>query len=171
MNSPPRMSDTEWHQYHKLIRTHPEQYLRIAEDTIRQYPDDPESYEDCVYYWMRFRQYDYALADMTTAVRLEDSCLNRSLRATVLRLLGRYQDAIEELDQAERMDSTNVLVDLLNIDRAACYAHLGDLEAALADCARLSDDYCFPGIHGAPGGTKNEITETIRRIAAEATKP
>jgi tetratricopeptide (TPR) repeat protein len=170
MNSAPRMSQAEWHQYHRLLRTHPEQYLRIAEDAIRRYPDDPEGYEDCVYYWIRFKQYDYALSDMTTVVALEDSCLNRSLRATVLRLLGRYQDAIDELDLAERMDTTNVLVNLLNIDRAACYAHLGNLEAALADCARLPDDHWLPGIHGAPGGTKSEIIETIHRLAAEAKK-
>ncbi len=170
MSGPPEMSDTEWRQYHQLLRTHPGQYLRIAEDTIRRYPDDPEGYEDCVYYWMRFKQYDYALSDMTTVVRLEDSCLNRSLRAAVFRLLGRYQDAVDDLDEAERTDTTNVLVNLLNIDRAACYAHLGNLEAALADCARLPDDYCMPGLHGAPGGTKSQIIETVRRIAAEAKK-
>ena len=170
MNRAPQRSEVEWRQYHQLLRTHPEQYPRIAEDTIRRYPDDPEGYEDCVYYWMRFKQYDYALSDMTTVVRLDDSCLNRSLRATVFRLLGRYQDAIADLDEAERTDTTNFLVNLLNIERATCYAHLGNLEAALVDCARLSDDYCLPGIYGAPGGTKSEIAETIRRIAAEATK-
>jgi tetratricopeptide (TPR) repeat protein len=164
------MNDVEWRQFHQLLRTHPEQFLRIAEDAIRQYPDDPQGYLDCVDYWMLFEEYENALADLTTALALEDCCLNRWQRGAVLRLLGRYQEAIEELDRAERMDSRNIMKNLLNIDRAACYAHVGNLEAALADCARLPDDYRMPGLHGAPGGTKSQIIETVRRFAAEAQK-
>jgi len=56
----------------------------------------------------------------------------------------------------------------LDINRAACHARLGELEAALAQCARIPEDHCMPGFNGAPGGTKAQITETCRKFAAEA---
>ena len=51
------------------------------------------------------------------------------------------------------------------ISLADCHARLGNLEAALADCAALRDDHWTPGVFGAPAGTKAEVTAEIRRLA------
>ena len=169
MSRAPEMNEIEWRQYHQLLRTHPQQYLRIADDTIRQYPDDPEGYLDCVAFWMRSEQFDCALCDIDHALALEDSPMTRLDRAMVLRCLGRYREAIEELNRCEAM-APGVMAGIVEVNRAACHARLGNLEAALADCSRLQDDYCLPGHYGAPGGTKSQITETVRRLAAEAQK-
>jgi len=164
MRRAPETNEDEWGQYYRLLRTHPGQYLRIADDTIRQFPEDPRGYLDCVTYWMHFEQYDCALCDIDTALSLEDDADTRFDRGVVLRCLGRYQEAIADFDRiaAEPGDWT------IEINRAACHARLGNLEAALADCKRLPEDYCRPGPHGALGGTKSQIIETVHRLAAEA---
>ena len=169
MRRAPETNEVEWQQYHRLLLTHPEQFLRIAEDTIRQYPDDPRGYRDCVSYWMQFKEYDRALSNIDHALALENSTLTRYDRAIVLRCLGRYQEAIDELNRCDA-EAPGVYWPFIEIDRATCHARLGNLEAALADCARLPDDHCVPGFDGALGGTKSQIIETARRLAAEAQK-
>ncbi len=169
MRRAPRTNEVEWKQYYQLLHTHPEQYLRIADDTIRQYPDDPQGYRDCVTYWMHFEQYDCALCDIDHVLALRDNTMTRVERGVVLRCLGRYREAIEELSRCEAK-AAGMYSPLIEINRAACHARLGNLEAALADCARLPDDHCMPGFDGALGGTKSQIIETARRLAAEAQK-
>jgi tetratricopeptide (TPR) repeat protein len=167
MSRAPEMNDVEWHQYHRLFRTHPGQYLRIAEDTIRKFPDDPQGYLDCVWVWMRAEEYDYALSDLNTALKLEDCQMTRLDLGIVLRCLGRFREAIEEFNRCEAMGA-EVVAGIVHVNRAACHAGLGDLEAALADCALLSEDYFLPSLFGWPGGTKSQVTKAVRAIAAEA---
>jgi len=93
--------------------------------------------------------------------------MTRYQRGVVLRCLGRYQEAIEEFNRVEA-EEPRIYATLLQIDRATCHARLGNLEAALADCAQVPDDFCMPEFDGALGGTKNQIIETARRLAAEA---
>jgi tetratricopeptide (TPR) repeat protein len=163
----PETNEVEWRQYHRLLRTHPEQFLRIAEDTIRQYPGDPQGYLDCVTYWMDSEQYEYALADIDTALGLEDCQMSRLDRGMILRCLGRYREAIDELNRCEAM-RPEVVRGIVEVNRAACHAELGDLEAALAECAKLPEDWFLPGLYGAPSGNKGHVTEAVRRIAAAA---
>jgi tetratricopeptide (TPR) repeat protein len=167
MRRAPRTNDVEWRQYYDLLWTHPEQYLRIADDTIRQYPEDPQGYRDCITYWMHFEQYDCALCDIDQALALGASTMTRVERGAVLRCLGRYREAIEELNRCEAK-APGMYSPLIEINRAACHARLGNLTAALADCARLPDDHCMPGFDGALGGTKSQIIEEARRLAAAA---
>src|SRR5206468_7050929 len=88
MRRAPKTSEIEWRQYHELLHTHPEQYLRIADDTIRQYPDDPRGYLDCVTYWMDLEDYDCALCDIDSALALRENTMTRYRRGVVLRCLG-----------------------------------------------------------------------------------
>ena len=119
---------------------------------------------------MEFEEYDYALSDINHALALKDSVVTRFNRGVVLRCLGRYPEAIEEFNRCEA-EEPRMFSRLLEINRAACHARLGNLEAALADCARLPDDHCMPGLDGALGGTKSQVTEMARRLAGEAQKP
>jgi hypothetical protein len=83
--------------------------------------------------------------------------------------MGRYQDALAEFDrcgpEGERSYNT-----IMYACRATCLAYLGDLEAALAECAKIRDDHCMPNVFGQFGGTKAQITETVRRVAGAARK-
>ena len=50
----PKMSTEDSLRYFRLLRTHPEQYLHIAEETILRYPDDSQGYLDCARYYAEF---------------------------------------------------------------------------------------------------------------------
>jgi tetratricopeptide (TPR) repeat protein len=160
----PQMSDAEIWQYIRLLRTHPEQYLRIAEDTIQQYPDDIEGYDHCATYYIEMEQYDEALCQLDKALALWDIYITRFKRATVLSRLKRYQEALAEFErcgpEGERGYNT-----IMYANRATCHAYLGNREAALAECAKIRDDHCMPGTHGEFGGTKAQIIDQVRRVA------
>jgi tetratricopeptide (TPR) repeat protein len=167
----PDMTEAEWEQFRRLLHTHPQQYLRIAEDDIRRYPDDPEAYVDCHWAWIRLGRNEYALADIDTALSLRNSPATRLLRAILLRRMGRYQEAIDDFNICDASQEARVTGGFFAVDRAECHARLGNLEAALADCASLKDDHWTPGIFGGLPGDKSQVTEAIRRLAAEAKKP
>jgi tetratricopeptide (TPR) repeat protein len=158
------MTDVERRQYFRLLRTHPEQYLRIAEEAIRKYPDDAEGYEHCADYYIEMEQYDEALRHLDRALAVCDIPTTRFKRATVLSRMGRYHDALAEFDrcgpEGERSYNT-----IMYACRATCHAYLGNVEAALAECAKISDDHCMPGVFGQFGGTKAQIIEQVRRVA------
>jgi tetratricopeptide (TPR) repeat protein len=162
----PEMTDEEAQQYRKLLRTHPGQYARIANETIEAYPDDPEGYWDHAHYAIEMEWFDYALSDLTKALALDRDPVIRFTRATVLLRLGRYHEALAEFDQCgrqgERMYNT-----IMHACRATCHAYLGDPEAALAACAKMRDDHFLPDIFGQFGGTKAHVTEAARRIASQ----
>ena len=50
--------------------------------------------------------------------------------------------------------------------RADCYARLGEVDKALADCAMLRDDHWTPGPSALPKGTKSDVIARIKYIAA-----
>ena len=58
--------------------------------------------------------------------------------------------------------------DTLLASRATCHAYLGDLEAALAECAKMADDDGLPSIYGEFGGTKAQVIDQVRRVAGAA---
>lgn|SRR5689334_5681902 len=165
----PEMTREESRQYLRLLRSHPEQYLRIAEETIRKYPDDIEGYADCADYYIEMEQYDDALRhlDQALAVDPEDPIIPFE-RATVLRRAGRYREALQAFDDFKEGDRQ--FGDILYANRATCHAHLGDLEAALTECAKIAEDYNLPSIYGEFGGRKAQIIDAVRRVAGAVRK-
>ncbi len=155
------MTDQEWQQYYDLLYSHPEQYAHIAAETISTYPGDSAGYRDYATYSVHTEYFDHALSDLTRALLLDGNVATRFERATVLMRLGRYHEALAEFDHCGRGDCT-----IAHSCRATCHAYLGNLDEALAECARISDDHCMPDIFGQFGGTKAQITETARRIAS-----
>ena len=165
----PEMTREESRQYLRLLRSHPEQYLRIAEETIRKYPDDIEGYADCADYYIEMEQYDDALRnlDQALAVDPEDPIIPFE-RATVLRRAGRYREALQAFDDFKEGDRQ--FGDILYANRATCHAHLGDLEAALTECAKIAEDYNLRSIYGEFGGRKAQIIDAVRRVAGAVRK-
>src|ERR1041385_179998 len=148
----PEMTKEERLQYFRLLRSHPEQYLRIAEETIRKYPDDIEGYSDCADCYIEMEQYDEALRHLDQAILLDpDALLLPFERAAMLRRAGRYWDALVAFDGCEKDEQR--LGDIFYANRATCHAYLGDLDAALAECAKIADDYKSHSIYGEFGGS------------------
>ena len=148
-----------------LLRSEPEKYLALADEFIRQNPDDPHGYFTRHWAWERLGRMDLALADLNHSLRLEPHHVTFRARGLVHRALGRYQEAIDDLNKSQAIDPQSWAGNFSALFRADCHARLGDLEAALADCAALRDDHWTPGVFGAPAGTKGEVTAEIRRVA------
>lgn len=164
------MSDDESRQYFRLLRTHPEQYLRIAEDTIRQYPDDAEGYEHCADYHIEMEQYDEALRHLDRVLALDpDRIITEFERGTVLQRAGRYSEALAAFDTCDP-ETRRWMGDTMLASRATCHAYLGNLEPALAECAKIADDYNLPSVYGGFGGTKAQIIDQVRRVAGAVRK-
>ena len=169
IGSAPKMTDDEQRQYIRLLQTHPEQYLRIAEETIRRYPGDLEGYEDCANYYIEIAQYDEALRYLDEALAIDPGEMVISFeRATVLQRAGRYQEALRAFDGCQQDEQW--FGDILYANRATCYAKLGDLDAALAECTKIADDYRMPSIYGEFAGSKAQIIDTVRRVAGAVRK-
>lgn len=177
----PKITYDDLEEHFHLLRTAPEKYLAMAEELIRAEPDGSDGY------WSRYqalnglKRYEEALADLNKVLSIEQSLFDpndfRSLekawvtylaRGNVLRALGRYREALDDFNRTQKLDPGPWEGTLTPLFRAECHARLGNEEAALADCAALSDDHWTPGHLGAPKGNKAEVIAEIRRLAAEA---
>ncbi|MFM9962923.1 MAG: tetratricopeptide repeat protein [Planctomycetaceae bacterium] len=76
-------------------------------------------------------QLEPALEDFTRAIALDSTIIeDRYHRATILRDLGRYDEALRDLDEARRIDPTNLATDFV---QGTVHSARGDLLLAL-DC-------------------------------------
>jgi tetratricopeptide (TPR) repeat protein len=157
------MTKEESRQYFDLFYTHPEQYLRIAEETIGKYPKDVTAYLECARYYVVIEQYDEALRYLDKASAFDPGKFIPFNRGEVLRQAGRYEEALLAFNEGN--PDRRWFGSGFYVNRATCYAYLGNLEAALAECANIADDYDIPSIHGEFGGTKTQIIETVKRVA------
>ncbi len=164
----PETTKAERLQYLDLLETHPEQFLRIAEDTIRDYPEDTQGYEDCADYYIQVEQYDEALRYLDKVLKMEpDKIAIQFERGTVLMEAERYQQALETFDACDP-ETQRYFGNTMRACRATCHAYLGNLDAALAECAKLPDTYKMPGIYGEFYGTKAQIIDSVKRVAGAA---
>ena len=90
-------------------------------------------------------------------------------RGTVLFELGRYAEAVADYSRSAELDHDQFFGAVNYLYRAECYFRLGDYEAALADCARVPDDFDFPGFRNRPNGSKQLIIDDIERIRGKST--
>ncbi len=164
------MSKEERLEYLRLLETDPDQFLRIAEETIRNYPEDWQGYDDCAAYYTQIEQYDDALRYLDKALELEPDRLKIKFeRGTVLMEAERYREALETFDACEPA-TREYFRDSMTACRATCHAYLGNLEAGLAECAKLPDGYNMPCLYGEFDGTKAEIIEAVRSVSTTTRK-
>jgi tetratricopeptide (TPR) repeat protein len=160
-----KVTRDDFSEHFALLRSEPEKYLELADEFIKQNPDDAHGYFTRHWAWKRLGRLDLALADLDRSVRIEAHSATFRARALVHRAMNRYCEAIQDFDQSLAMDQQAWMDDFSALFRADCHARLGNLEAALADCEALRDDHWTPGVFGAPAGTKAEVTAEIRRMA------
>jgi tetratricopeptide (TPR) repeat protein len=177
----PKMTYDDLQEHFHLLRTAPEKYLVLAKELIYAEPDGSDGY------WSRYqaltslKRYEEALADLNKVLSIERASpdpdsfrcrekewLTYLARGNVLRALGRYREALDDFNRTEVLDPDGWDGSFIPLFRAECHARLGNEEAALADCAALSDDHWTPGLLGAPMGNKAEVIAEVRRLAAEA---
>jgi tetratricopeptide (TPR) repeat protein len=151
-----------------FLRSDPYQIISLANEAIKRNADDSIAYFDRHFGWKMLGRLDLALADLDRSLALENHPSSSLLRANLLRDMGRHAEAIDQLKALEAEGPASWPGGLGHLFRADSHARLGDLEAALADCAKLPDDHWTPGLLGAPSGRKGEVTEQIRQIAMAA---
>jgi tetratricopeptide (TPR) repeat protein len=162
---PPEMSTDDSLRYFRLLRTHPEQYLRIAEEMILKHPEDAQGYLDCAHYYVEMERFEEALRALDQAMAAEPNhMLIPFRRGSVLLRARRYQEALTAFDDCVR-DWRWTRDGCLYACRATCHAYLGDLDAVLAECAKISNDYFLPEVYGQFGGDRSQIIETAQRVA------
>jgi tetratricopeptide (TPR) repeat protein len=155
--------------FHKVLRSDPQHYLSIVNQWIQSNPNNPQAYFDRHFAWMKIGEPVRALEDLNKVVELSAEPVAFHFRGEVYRHLGEYHKALSDFDRAEALNPTQwdeAGFGLLY--QADCHARLGDEASALAHCARLPDDFWTPGVNGAPSGDKSQVSEQLRRIAADA---
>jgi tetratricopeptide (TPR) repeat protein len=150
------------------LRSDPVKFIEMANEAVRRRPDDSNVYFDRHFGWKALGRLDLALADLDRSLALENHPSTSLLRANLLRDMGRHAEAIKQLNDLEADGPGSWPGGFGHLFRADSHARLGNLEAALADCAMLPDNHWTPGLLGAPSGRKGEVTERIREIAMAA---
>ena len=152
----------------RLLRHDPGKFLDMANEEIRQSPGDPAGYLHRNRAWDRLGKPDLALADLATALSLKEHPVLHLERGMLLARLHRYSEAITDFDRMQMQNPARWPGSLGPNYRAYCHAMLGNVEAALADCASIPDDHWMPSLQGEPGGSKQEVTAGIHRLATSA---
>jgi tetratricopeptide (TPR) repeat protein len=80
--------------------------------------------------------------------------------------LGNFAAAADDLDRAEKLDSAHYWP-LIPFLRALCRARIGRVEEALADAARVPDDYLLPGFDSAIPASKQQLAAVIEDARAQ----
>lgn len=154
---------------HNLLRSDPQRHLQIVNKWIAENPGNSHAYFDRHMAWMKFGEPQRAIADLDMAIQLDPKPVRFWARGDVYRHIGEYEKALEDLDRAEAINPAQWKEDAFGLlVQADCHARLGNEAAALACCARLPDGFWTGSIERALGGSKAEIAETLRQIAADA---
>jgi tetratricopeptide (TPR) repeat protein len=153
---------------HEILRRDPRKYVEMMTGRIQDDPTDAHAYFRRHNGWASLGRFDDALADLDKSLALREHFSTHFARGELLCRMGRYQEALTNFYRSSELDSEDWYGDWGILERANCHASLGNEAAALADCARLGDDFSHPGYGGLPGGNKAEVTAEIRRRARAA---
>jgi tetratricopeptide (TPR) repeat protein len=151
-----------------LRRTNPELSIELCDRYLFKHPDDPEGLYSRSEAWRHLGNHENALADVNRMIEVDPTGAGYSIRADLFRDKGDYKNAALDLTRARELDEEQWKTSLDPIARADCYARLGRLDEALADCVHIPDDWWMPEFDGLPGGNKQEIIDEIKRRALAA---
>jgi tetratricopeptide (TPR) repeat protein len=150
------------------LRKNPSRSLEICQRYVSDHPGDANGYYSRFNAWDALGEHDKALADINRVLELDPNMGGFASRGKFFRRLGQYECGLKDLTRARELDQKGWETSLYPVERADCYARLGRLDDALADCAHIPDDWWMPSIDGLPGGNKQQIIEEIKRRALTA---
>ena len=159
------MTIDELHEFYRLLRTDPKQFLLLVEQYLQRYPDDPAGYDMRADAWEVLGQFGRALDDMNESISRRPTPWAFQHRALIYRAMGRYEDAIGDLNSFEAMAPEEWRGSFAPLFRADCHASLGNEMAALADCDQLPHNHWTPGMYGTPAGNRQSVIQEIKRRA------
>jgi tetratricopeptide (TPR) repeat protein len=154
---------------HKILDSDPQRYLGIVNEWIDRNPANSHAYFRRHFAWMKIGEPRRALDDLDKVIELDPTPVSLFSRGEVYRHIGEYEKALADFDRGEAIDSKDWQAGGFGpLFQADTHARLGNEAAALACCARLPDHFWTPGMHDVPAGSKVEIANALRRIAANA---
>lgn len=150
----------------ELRRSDPHRYVELMSDIILKNPLDAKAYFARSQGFEGVEDYESALDDLGAAIDISPSYIRYLSRGEILSRLGRYREALQDLNAAETLAGDTKWVNCWGpLHQADCHSRLGNETEALAACARLKEDHWTPGLDGAPAGSKQEvIAEVCRRL-------
>jgi len=155
-------SEEDIDKRHRLLRSDPHRYLELVNEAILRAPRDSSAYFARHFGWIAIGNNEKALEDLNTALTLEPASVVFHARGLCHVRLKRFDDALFDFATAKSLDPEVWEGFWGPVYEAHCHAQLGNEAEAMAACDALPDDHWSRGLHGAPGGTKEEITEAIR---------
>jgi tetratricopeptide (TPR) repeat protein len=137
--------------------------LAICQREISTDPDEPAGYRHAAYVLERMDRHTDARHFRDKVVELSPNPMSYYSRADLLYELGEYAAAIPDFTRSAELDHEQVIGAANFLYRADCHRRLGNLAEAEADCARVPNDYAFPGFLGYPNGSKRHLLAEIAR--------
>jgi tetratricopeptide (TPR) repeat protein len=96
-------------------------------------------------------------------VELAPDTMSYYSRADLLYEMGEYAAAIPDFTRSTELDHEQVLGAANFLYRADCHRRLGNFAEAVADCARVPDNFDFPEFLGHRNGSKHHLLAEIAR--------
>ena len=159
------------HQW-ELFKKDPEKYLELTLLVIADDPNNDNHYFSLHLVLEKLGRLDESHKALDRAFELGEAqkWSRYQARGDLFLKEGRYQDAINAYNEAERgAPIEDWRTGLGPLFRAYCYAQIGDLEAALRDCETLPEDHFTGGFWGRiPGGNKQQVIMAITQYACAA---
>jgi tetratricopeptide (TPR) repeat protein len=134
-------------------------------------PEDPDGYRQRAYLHSGEENFAAAVDDLDRVVALEPNHPASHFTRGRIRLRGGdAAAAAEDFTRAAELDD-GWYGPAVYLFRAECFCQLGRYDEALADCARVPDNYKMPGFRMQPDGSKHHVIADIRIAKAKATTP
>lgn len=140
--------------------------LALCGRFIAEHPDHPHGYHMRALARVLLGERRLALPDRDRVVALRPREPGAFMaRAEDHLRLGDFAAAAADLDRAETLDDGHYwpMIPLL---RGHCRARLGRFDEALADCARVPEDYLLPGFGAAAPGSARQLRAEIATLRA-----
>ena len=135
--------------------------LRLCVEFIAEHPDHAHGYHMRAVVRVLMGEPHLALADRDKVVSLCPQEAGAYMaRADDHLRIGNFAAAADDLDRAEKLDNAHYWP-LIPFLRALCRARIGRIDEALADAAKVPDDYLLPGFGSAIPNSKQQLAAAI----------
>jgi len=137
--------------------------LAICQREIAANPNEPAGYRHAAAVLQRMDRHAEARPFRDKVVELAPDTVSYYSRADLLYEMCEYAAAIPDFTRSAELDHEQALGAANFLYRADCHRRLGNFAEAVADCARVPDNFDFPGFLGHRNGSKHHLLAEIAR--------